>query len=269
VDILFSGGEELLLPQNVIGKHGKPGRRRDGKNLIKKAIELGYTVIYTRDELMALPVETARVLGVFSASHTFNDQEEESLRAKGLPLYNEYAPSIAEMTEVALKILKHKSKDFLLVVEEEGSDNFSNFNNAKGALEALRRADEAIGVAQKYISENPNTLLLTAADSDAGGIKVINVRYESDMDKPLPSTEENGAPIDGRDGTNTLPFVAKPDQFGYSLQFGIVWACMDDVAGGIIAKAHGLNSDMLSNNVDNTDIYRMMYATLFGKKLSK
>jgi len=37
--------------------------------------------------------------------------------------------------------------------------------------------------------------------------------------------------------------------------------------GGVVAKAHGLNSAMLPNNVDNTDIYRLIYATLFGKTL--
>ena len=30
------------------------------------------------------------------------------------------------------------------------------------------------------------------------------------------------------------------------------------------ARAHGLNAELLPKNVDNTDMYRMMYATLFG-----
>jgi alkaline phosphatase len=42
------------------------------------------------------------------------------------------------------------------------------------------------------------------------------------------------------------------------------WASFDDSLGGIVAKAHGLNSHLLPLNVDNTDIYRLMYATLFG-----
>ncbi|NIQ09737.1 MAG: alkaline phosphatase, partial [candidate division Zixibacteria bacterium] len=49
--------------------------------------------------------------------------------------------------------------------------------------------------------------------------------------------------------------------------FGIAWAAYDDLGGGIIAKAHGLNAGLLQNNVDNTDIYRIMYTTLFGKRL--
>jgi len=81
---------------------------------------------------------------------------------------------------------------------------------------------------------------------------------------PLPPTTRNGAPLDGRDGTGTPPFVSQPDRFGNSWPFGIAWASFDDDMGGIVAKAHGLNAYLLPSNVDNTDIYRMMYATLFG-----
>jgi alkaline phosphatase len=121
----------------------------------------------------------------------------------------------------------------------------------------------------KYIEKNPNTLLITAADSDASGMEVVNVRDSKKFEEPLPLTESNGAPLDGREGTGTPPFIAAPDKFGNRLRFGICWASGDDVAGGVIAKAHGLNSELLANNVDNTDIYRVIYATLFGIKLFK
>jgi len=268
-DIILAGGEELLLPETQLGRHGKPGKRKDGKNLIKEAGKLGYTIVYNREELLALSLNTEKVLGVFAASHTFNDQTEEKLREKNLPLYDENAPSVAEMMEMALKILDHKRKGFLMVVEEEGTDNFANVNNAKGALQALSRADAAIGVAMNYIEENPNALLITAADSDAGGMQVVSVRDSKKFEEPLPPRESNGAPLDGREGKGTLPFVAAPDQFGNRLRFGISWASYDDVAGAVIAKAHGLNSELLPNNVDNTDIYRLIYATLFGIKLPK
>jgi alkaline phosphatase len=218
---------------------------------------------------LELPLTTEKVLGVFSADHTFNDYPEEVLRARGLPFYNDGAPSVAEMTEMALKILSHKRKDFLVVIEEEGSDNFANQNNAKGTLEALRRADGAIGVALNHIKEYPNTQLITAADSNAGGMHIVSVRDPEDFGKLLSGTTSNGAPVDGKNGTGTLPFVAGPDQLGNRLRFGIAWSCYDDVAGAVIAKAHGLNSKLLSGNVDNTDIYGIMYATLFGVLLPR
>ena len=266
-DIILSGGEILLLPEGVMGVHGQPGVRKDGRNLIRQAEEQEYQIVYTRDELYALSSETEKVLGVFAPRHTFNDFSEEYLKEHNLPLYFETSPTVAEMLEVSLKILENKKQPFLLVLEEEGSDNFANQNNAMGTLESLRRADSALGLAINYIEKYPKTLLLVAADSDAGGMHMIGVRHPDNFEKTLPPTVENGAPFDGREGTLTPPFIAAPDRFGKQLRFGICWASSDDMGGGVIAKAHGLNAHFLPKNVDNTDIYRMMYATLFGKWL--
>ena len=263
-DIIFGGGEVMLLPDGVMGKHGEPGIRQDKRNLIQEAQNLGYTIIFTREELLGLPSDVEKVLGIFASRDTFNSYSEEELVEMGLQNYNENAPTLLEMTKVALRILKYKNIDFYIVIEEEGSDNFSNHNNANGALEALNRADDAMGYAMQFIDENPNTLLITAADSDAGAMQVIGIRDSSDFNIPVPEKSHNGAPYDGIDGTGTLPFVAKPDQVRKRIRFVIAWATGSDVMGSIIAKAHGFNSELLPNNVDNTDIYRLTYKTLFG-----
>lgn len=266
-DIIFAGGEVMLLPEGVIGFHGEAGIRKDGRNLLEEAKQLGYNVILTRKELLDLPANTDKVLGIFAARNTFNDRTEEKLKEAGLQNYNENAPTLFEMTKVALSILKNKNKDFLIVIEEEGTDNFANHNNANGTIEALSRADDAIGYAMKFIKTNPNTLLITAADSDAGAMQVMGIRDSTKFDTPIPERSKNGSPYDGIEGTSTLPFIAKPDQFGQQHRFLITWATSYDVMGGVDAKAHGFNSEYLQNNVDNTDIYRIMYKTLFGKEL--
>ena len=266
-DIIFSGGEVMLLPEGEMGFHGEYGIRKDKRNLLQEAKKLGYKVILSRDELHNLESDTKKVLGIFSAYDNFNDYEEEKLIEYNLPQYNNTAPTLAEMTEVALRILKEKNNKFFIVIEEEGSDNFSNYNNASGALEALRRADEAIGVAMQFVDTNPNTLLITAADSDAGSMQVLGIRDHDKFEEPLPEFSNNGAPIDGINGTNTIPFTAKPDKFGNMLRFKIAWATNSDVMGAIVAKTYGLNSELLTNNVDNTDIYKITYNTLFGVEL--
>lgn len=171
------------------------------------------------------------------------------------------------MTEVALRILTHKGKRFFLVVEEEGTDNFGNRNNASGTIECLRRADAAIGLAMDYIDAHPNTLLLTAADSNAGGMNIVAVRGADNFESPLSATVRDGGAQDGRDGTGTPPFVATPDRFGQRMAFSVVWAGHNDFGGGVIAKAHGLNAERFPGNVDNTVIYQMAYFTLFGSWL--
>jgi len=62
----------------------------------------------------------------------------------------------------------------MVVVEEEATDNFGNNNNGQGLVEAAIRADDAIGVAQDFIEE-PQYLLITSADSNAGGPQVSDV----------------------------------------------------------------------------------------------
>lgn len=269
VDVLLGGGEMLLLPYGVVGRHGQPGVRRDDRNLIEYAMELGYTVIYTREELLGLPDRTERVLGVFAAAHTFNDMTEEQLHTAGLSHYRPDAPTLAEMTNAALRILSRKDKPFFLVVEEEGTDNFANDNNAAGTIEAVRRADSAIGIARDFIEVHPNTLLITAADSDAGGMSIWPMPDDADPAVPLPLTTGSGAPLDGMRGSASAPFLSAVDRQGHRIPFGIAWAAEEDMLGPVIAKTHGANAELLPSNVDNTDIYRIMYLTLFGREIGR
>jgi alkaline phosphatase len=263
-DLIFSGGEENLLPMGVEGKFG-PGKRKDGLNIIELAKQLGYKVIYTREELSTITNDTEKVLGVFALSHTFNDKSEEDLIKLGIKNYQPEAPTLAEMTEAAIKFLSAKRGNFFLVVEEEGTDNFGNANNSNGYFEALKRADDAIGVALNFYSKNPNTLIITAADSEAGGMEIYGF-LEKDMmpDQPLPEKAKNGAPLDGINGTATLPFLTAKDKYGNQFPFAVAWSTSDDVFGSVVAKAEGLNSELMKGKIDNTEIYRIMYATLFG-----
>ncbi len=266
VEVLFGGGEKWFLPAGVEGRHGK-GERRDGRNLVQEAEAAGYRVVYTREEMFALPAEGGKVLGIFAWEDTFNDETEEVLAEKGLEPYDAAAPTLAEMTEVALRLLG--GRQFLLVVEEEGTDNFGNCNNATGTLEALRRADEGLGVALDYVEKHPDTLLLTCADSEAGAPDVVGLRG-ANYEKPLleEGKDSNGAPVDGAErrpvGGVAKPFVSGPDRAGKTHEFVVVWATRMDASGGIVARAAGLNADQVRGTFDNTAVYPLFYETLFG-----
>lgn len=267
--VLLGAGEAWFLPQGKTGRHG-PGARRDGRDLVAEAQAAGYTILYTREDLLAADAAKpgAKFLGLFAHEHTFNDRTEEELRAAGLPNYQSQAPSYAEMIDFALRALSASPTGFFLVAEEEGSDNFANKNNASGTLEAHARADAGIGVALAFLARHPDTLVLTASDSNAGSLTVVGGRA-LDATKPVPERDANGAPIDGRAGTGTLPFVAKPDETGRELAFWISWGTKDDSSGGVVARAAGLNAARLGARVDNVDLYRLMYLTLFGRELPR
>ncbi len=98
-------------------------------------------------------------------------------------------PTFAEMTDVAIRILDRAAKSqanpanrrFFLVAEQEANDNFGNNDNAIGMLHAMADTDKAIGVARNFLGANPRTLILTAADSDAGGMQVT-APYRDNID---------------------------------------------------------------------------------------
>jgi alkaline phosphatase len=272
------------------------------------------------------PRYAPRVLGVFAFQDLFNDRNEEDLIARGfvrpdvapgatgpapgkqsrIVLWGDYdpvepgynPPTFAEMTEVAITILDRAAdqqrrphqRRFLLVAEQEAVDNFGNNDNAVGMLQAMRDTDDAIRIARRYLDRNPRTLILSAADSDAGGMQVATPNRTGisppttvvppgvapDPTGTVPANPAAGLPAvnnfgDGVEGRGTPLFVSEPDQFGQAMQFGIVWAGSPDFAGGILARADGLNGELLtdvfSRRFDNIDVYRMMHLTLFGRLL--
>ena len=186
-------------------------------------------VVKTRAQFDALaaalnsnPSYMPKVLGLFAFQDMFNDRNEEDLIARskvttdpvnfvgpvdnanlgvrskasrivlwgdvsGNPGHN--APTFAQMTDVAIKILDRAAKAqtvvnnrrFFLVAEQEANDNFGNNDNAIGMLHAMADTDKAIGVARTFQAANPRTLILTAADSEAGGMQVA-APYRDNVD---------------------------------------------------------------------------------------
>lgn len=266
-DLIFCGGEIYLLPVGVMGKHGRPGLREDGRNLLAEAQARGYTVIYTRDELLNLDPSVEKVIGIFAAEDTYNDRKEADLKEAGLETYDPAAPTFDEMVAAALKVFSYDPGcRFFLVAEEEGTDNFSNKTNAMGMMDAMERADKAVGVAMDFINRNAEwpTLLLVGADSDAGHPAIWAPKHH-DEDYELPTTSGTGAELDGSQGQGGKPFISAPDAFGNSYPFGIAWADSGDLPGSGVAKAHGFRSDLLRSSADNTDLYRIMYRALLGR----
>jgi alkaline phosphatase len=265
-DLIFCGGEIHMLPVGVEGRHGEKGKREDGRNLLQEAEIRGYTVIYSREELLELDPSVEKIIGVFAARDTYNAKSEEELAELGLPTYNPDQPTFDEMVAKALEVLgSDPERPFFLVAEEEGTANFSNNTNAGGMLDAMGRADRAIGETLAYMDAHPerNLLLLVGADSDAGHPAVYAPR-EANEDYQLPATSGSGAQLDGINGTGGKPFMSLPDALGNAYPFGIAWATTGDFQGSDVTKAHGFRSDLLKASVDNTEIYDIFYSVLFG-----
>ena len=261
-DVILSGGEEWFLPQESAGRHVKAGRRTDGRNLVADAKLRGYTIVYDAAELAAVPEGTKKLLGIFATEDTFHDMGEPEMAALKLPPYQVGAPTLAEMTDAALKVLSPGA--FFLVVEEEGADNFGNANNAAGTLEALRRADEAFGIALDFVAKHPSTLLVTTADSVAGSMDVVGFVPSAAKEAVASNRRDrNGAPYSvAADGK---PFISRPNREGISHPFVISWGTLLDSSGGILVRAAGHKSAEVRGSFDNTRIYSLMRDALFGE----
>ncbi|MPQ99627.1 alkaline phosphatase [Modestobacter sp. I12A-02628] len=253
----------------------------------------------------------AKVLALFASQDIFNAVAEEQLIAAGLVdpsvpadaketnlvLYGSepgtpgYRPPTApEMAAVATTVLDAHSeeagKPFATVWEVEGTDNMANIDNASGTLLEARYADEMIGVARDFVEAEPATTVLTAADGTAGGIQASPYNVDEELPPAVESIPVNPGeelvtggeepevpqnPLDGRYGRGTEPFLSAPDQFGQELPFGIAWTTTNDITGGVVTRAEGLNADLVdevfSARFENNDVYRVAYLTLFGKAL--
>ena len=262
VDVILSGGEEWFLPPSNAGRHTKAGKRSDGRDLIEEARKNGYTVVFDRAELQSVPPETKKLLGIFAEQDTFNDMEADKLKSLALPTYSPDAPTLQEMTVAALRILA--PGPFFLVVEEEGSDNFANYNNAPGVLDALKRADDTFGTALEFVEKNPETLLITAADSSAGSMDVLGFPPKPDLlAKAASGKDSNGAPYGLT--AEGQPFLSRPDRAGIAHPFVITWGTLSDASGGILVRAAGKKAELVRGSFDNTKIYGLMREVLFSE----
>ena len=169
------------------------------------------------------------------------------------------------MSKYALEFLTRSDKKFFLVVEEEGTDNFSNLNNAEGLFEAVKRSLRAIAVFRNFLKTHKNTLLIVASDSNASSpalIDKLSSKKLFSLNEKIGSKSDIQAPLDRQ--ANALPFVSQPNKKGVVMPFAIAWPTRMDTGTGVVVKAEGFKAQQVKGVLDNTDIYKVMRQTLFA-----
>lgn len=110
LNVIFGGGRLGLLPNTKLDSDGMSGGRLDGRNLINEWIgsKTRGQFVTDREELIKLDLQNVdHVLGLFASSHMdFNLDADRSKQ-----------PSLAEMTETAIKLLQQGGNGFVLFVE--------------------------------------------------------------------------------------------------------------------------------------------------------
>ena len=153
VDVLLGGGRRHYLPQGTAGS-----KRTDTTDLTAQFTTAGYTYVTTGTTLAAVnPATTNKLLGLFNLDH----MNYELDRKKN----NVDEPSLADMTEKAIRVLQKNGKGYFLMVEGGRIDHALHGTNAKRALEDAGAFDEAIKRALATVDLS-NTLIVVTADHD-------------------------------------------------------------------------------------------------------
>lgn len=139
IDVAMGGGRQHFLPADVTDSEGKPGKRADGRDLMEEARALGATVVENDTDFAALSTagNNAPILGLFEASHMKYEHDRTG------------EPTLAEMTEAAIKALDSNEEGFYLSIEAGRVDHANHAGNLYRTLtdsvafnDAIRKAVE-------------------------------------------------------------------------------------------------------------------------------
>lgn len=229
IDVLLGGGAAHFLPektqdtirnqdQSPILINKKPvvltGKRKDKVNLVNIAQKREYKFVNSREALLNLDLNQfkngnkAKVLGLFKSSHISYEQDRQ--------LSDSPEPTLADMTQIAIEVLKRKGgkKGFFLMVEGGRIDHLSHANAGvltkackfevdsvafppDGGTERMKNTsqgniygsdymikevlsfDHAIKEGRKLLQDKKSeTLLFSTSDHECGAVAVLGL-YDS------------------------------------------------------------------------------------------
>ncbi|MEM1329041.1 MAG: alkaline phosphatase [Planctomycetota bacterium] len=137
-DLILGGGRKHF-PAELTSKHGD------------------VTFVSTKDELGSVAGIEGRLVGLFNDDHLSYEVD----RVYG-PRPEE--PSLADMTELALRRLDRHPNGFLLQVEGGRVDHGAHANDVAGTINDQIAFDEAVGVALRYVEHRDDTLVIVTTD---------------------------------------------------------------------------------------------------------
>lgn len=237
VDVLLGGGEDFWYPAGNPGEIEGGNSRSDQGNLVERAVvEFGYD--YVSDEQGLAASDGDKLLGLF-ANRTMFEKAPEPVGN------NDRTVSLEQMTDKAVEILSQNEKGFALIVEEEAIDELAHANNAEKTIEAVQLMDDAVAVAKQFAEQRNDTLLITTADHETGGMAIEDIG----------TGDESGEGVSTEDG----PF----DVAGSDFAFNVDWTTTGhtNVDGPLTAMGPG--SERLTGYYENTFVYAVMRDALF------
>ncbi len=212
---------------------------------IQNAVDRGYTVIETKEELLTVKPGDKIWGDMSNPSHPYDIN------------LTEQQATLAEMTQAAITALSGDEDGFFLMVEGSKVDSGGHANDAVVTTSEYLAFDAAFKVAVDFAKGRNDTVVIAAPDHDTGGMKYGEI----------PSIQS--AVIDVRDGKN--PNSVGWETTSHTTQQVGVWMYVPegvDVINGLNKTLGDTAETRKDYVIDNTDLSPYI-AALFGVDLDK
>lgn len=149
IDLLLGGGNRYF----------DPALNSQGSDIYEMYLNAGYDIVRDITELRRRANSDSPLLGIFSDGHL-----PYSLDHQHIAELRDNIPSLANMTEIALRKLSKNEEGFILQVEGARIDHAAHGNDAGGLIFDQIEFDNALGVALAYAENRDDTLVIVATD---------------------------------------------------------------------------------------------------------
>ncbi|MGM0631976.1 MAG: alkaline phosphatase [Pseudomonadota bacterium] len=153
LDIAMGGGRRNFVPEGAATEEDGTGVRVDQRHLINEARQSGVQYAWNQETFAALHLDGTPALGLFEDGHMQYEADRED------------EPSLAEMTEAAIRALSVNEAGFFLQVEAGRVDHAHHAGNLARTLHDAAAFAEAVAVADR-LTDDRETLLIVTADHE-------------------------------------------------------------------------------------------------------
>ena len=153
IDVALGGGRRHFLPESVTDDEGKTGRRKDGKDLVAEVTAGGAQYVWNDETAKAAKLDGTPLLGLFESSHMKYEYDRTG------------EPSLAEMTEMAIKSLSNNENGYYLEIEGGRVDHANHAGNAFRTVTDGVAFAQAVAMADE-LTDDEDTLIIVTADHE-------------------------------------------------------------------------------------------------------
>lgn len=281
IEVMLGGGRAHFLGTDQPDPEysHRTGQRSDGRNLVEQWLsgDRHRAYVWRLEQLDALEDGPQQVLGLFAPRHMPFEADRDKAQE----------PSLARMTEFALRRLRDRGRGFFLLVEGGRIDHAHHFGNAYRALVDTLALDAAVALAEA-MTDPADTLILVTADHShtltiGGYPKRGNpILGKVETEPGVLAKDRFGNPYttlsyaNGPGWRERLPDLAETDTEAPDfIQLAASPTVMQTSGGPILVETHGgedvaayakgLNADALRGLIEQNLLHDLMFEALFDR----